>query len=344
VEQTISPESKMGKDKQQKNGTDNQVIKATSDVFIAMLLSAPKNEPLLCGLINAVLTNSGHVPIKSAEVLNPFNVKEFAVDKQIVLDVRVKDELERIFNIEIQTTPHIAFIERVMFGWADTFSAQLHAGNEYRKLKPVFCIVITEFKILAKADTDAVHLIFELRERNHPEVVLSNHLQIHFLRLYELLQGRLDLLDGVSPELRHWLNFWVFGGLKGEKEMSQIVENDPLVMEAVAELQRFSSDPEMRELERRRKLWKLEYYSGLEAAKDEGKAEGEAIGEARGIEKGIEKGIETLLRILTKRLGDVPHDLHEKLQTIHDLDVLGELTDVALDCQTLDEFEESLNR
>ena len=30
---------------------------------------------------------------------------------------------------EIQTTPHPAFIERVMFGWADTFSAQLHAGN-----------------------------------------------------------------------------------------------------------------------------------------------------------------------------------------------------------------------
>ena len=326
----------MGKDKQQKIDTDNQVIKATSDVFMAMLLSAPKNEPLLCGIINAVLTNSGHVPIKSAKVLNPFNVKEFAFDKQIVLDVRVTDELERIFSVEIQTTPHTAFIERVIFGWADTFSAQLHAGNEYRKLKPVFCIVITEFNVLAKADTEAVHLIFELRERNHPEVVLSNHLQMHFLRLYELLQGRLELLEGVSPELRRWLFFWIFGGLKGVQEMSQIVENDPLVMEAVAELQRFSSDPQMRELERRRKLWKLEYYSGLEAAKEEG----EAIGEARG----IEKGIETLLRILIKRLGEVPSTVHDMLYAIPDLDSLGQLTDVALDCRSLDEFEQALNK
>ena len=328
---------KMSKDKQQKNGMDNQVIKATSDVFIAMLLSAPKNEPLLCGLINAVLTNSGHVPIKTAKVLNPFNVKEFAVDKQVVLDVRVTDELERIFNIEIQTTPHTAFIERVIFGWADTFSAQLHAGNAYHKLQPVYCIVITEFNVLAKADTDDVHLIFELRERNHPEVVLSNRLQIHFLRLYELLQGRLDLLEDVSPELRHWLNFLVFGGLKGEKEMSQIVENDPLVMEAVAELQRFSSDPEMRELERRRKLWKLEYYSGLEAAKEEGIE----IGIDKGIEIGEIRGeIKTILRL---RFDNLPDDLANRISNIGDLSALATLKKIALDCQSLAEFEEALS-
>ena len=328
----------MSKDRQQQDGTDSKVIKATSDLFIAMLLSAPKNEPILRRVINAVLQNSGHVLIKSAKVLNPFNIKEFAIDKQIVLDVRVKDELNRIYNIEVQTAPHTAFIERVVFGWADTFSAQLHAGNQYRKLKPVYCIVITEFKVLD--EVDGAHLIFELRERNNPKVVLNKHLQIHFLRLYELLQGRLEVLEGVSPDLRHWLNFLAFGGLKGEEEMSQIVENDPLVMEAVAELQRFSSDPEMQELERRRKLWKLEYYSGLEAAKDEGFTEGEA--KERNLWAADK--IETLLLILTNRLGDVPQSVGDKLHTINDLDVLGHLTNVAWKCQTLDEFMAALEK
>jgi predicted transposase/invertase (TIGR01784 family) len=260
-------------------------------------------------------------------------VKEFAVDKQIVLDVRVTDELERIFNIEIQTTSHTAFIERVIFGWSDTFSAQLHAGNQYQKLKPVYCIVITEFNVLAKADTDNVHLIFELRERNHPEVVLSNHLQIHFLRLYELLQGRLDLLEDVSPELRYWLYFLIYGGLKGEEEMSQLVENDPLVMQAVAELQRFASDPEMRELERRRKLWKLEYYSGLEAAKEEGKAEGKIEGEAKSI-----------IRTLTKRFQTISPVTTEKVLELTDLAEIEHLADFAYDCQSLAEFEEALGK
>ena len=321
-------------DEQLQHETDSKVIKATSDLFIATLFSSPKNEPILRGVINAVLKNSGHVPIKSAKVLNPFNIKEYADDKRIVLDVRVKDELERIFNIEIQTTVHPAFIERVMFGWADTFSAQLHAGNHYQKLTPVFCIVITEFRILG--NVDGVHLVFELRKRNQPSVVLSNHLEIHFLRFYELLQSRFEVLESVSPDLRHWLFFWVFGGLKGTKEMSQIVENDPLVMEAVAELQRYSADPEMQELERRRKLWKLEYYSGLEAAKEEGRDEER--------EKGCEELIETLLRILTKQFGSAPPSILDQLHTIHDIKVLGRLASVALDCQSLDEFEAALNK
>ena len=54
--------------------------------------------------------------------------------------------------------------------------------------------------------------------------------------------------------------------------------------------------------------------------------------------------VETLLRILTKRLGEVPPAISDKLHAIHDLDVLGQLTDVALDCQTLDEFEKTLSK
>ena len=324
----------MNKEGQRQDGTaDNLIIKETSDLFIATLFSAPKNEPILRNVINAVLMNSGHAPITTAEVLNPFNVKEFAVDKQIVLDVRVKDELDRIFNIEIQTTSHTAFVERIMFGWADTFSAQLHAGNEYKKLNPVFCIVITEFKIFDHVD--GVHLVFELRERNRPEVVLSDHLQMHFLRLYELLQGRLEVLEGVSPELRHWLNFLAYGGLKGEKEMSQIVENTPLVMEAVAELQRFSSHPRMRELERRRKLWKLEYYSGLEAAKKEGREEGREEGLAEGEAKAIHL-------VLQARFGKVPKSASDAVHTITDPKVLEKLTKLAATCKSLDEFTKAL--
>ena len=179
-------------------------------------------------------------------------------------------------------------------------------------------------------------MIYELRERNNPKAVLSNHLQIHFLRLFELLQGRFEVLEGVSPDLRHWLNFMIFGGLIGEEEMAQIVENDPLVMEAVAELQRFSADPEMRELERRRKLWKLEYYSGIEAAKDEVREEER--------EKGRERMIVTLLRILTRNFGEVPSAMSDELHSIQDIDVLGQLTDVALDCDTFDEFENVLHK
>lgn len=62
----------MGKKRKNKKDSDDLVIKATSDLFIAALLSAPKNEPILRGIINAVLVNKGHVPIKKAKVPNPY--------------------------------------------------------------------------------------------------------------------------------------------------------------------------------------------------------------------------------------------------------------------------------
>jgi len=77
---------------------------------------------------------------------------------------------------------------------------------------------------------------------------------------------------------------------------------------------------------------------------------------AEGREEGREEGrdeernlwatdkVETLLQILSKRLGDVPPTIHDKLHAIHDIDVLCKLTDVALDCLSLDEFEVALGK
>ena len=73
-------------------------------------------------------------------------------------------------------------------------------------------------------------------------------------------------------------------------------------------------------------------------------ARGFAQGREEGHEEGRERMVETLLRILTKNLGEVPPTLRGRLHTIHDLNVLGQLTDIALDCQSLAEFEQVLNQ
>jgi len=71
-----------------------------------------------------------------------------------------------------------------------------------------------------------------------------------------------------------------------------------------------------------------------------------------GIATGFEKAsnawatdkIENVLQILTRRIGDVPSSVRDKLHAIHDIDVLGQLTNVAWDCQTFTEFESALNQ
>ena len=75
---------------------------------------------------------------------------------------------------------------------------------------------------------------------------------------------------------------------------------------------------------------------------------GVAHGEATGFEKASNAWatdkIENVLQILTRRLGNVTPTVHDRMYTIHDLNVLGSLTEVAWDCQTLAEFEQALNK
>jgi len=138
-------------------------------------------------------------------------------------------------------------------------------------------------------------------------------------------------LEGISPSLRHWLNFMSFGGLKGEQEMSQLVENDPLVMQAVSELKRFSSDPNMQDWERRKRLWRLEYYSGLTDAKEEGIAIGKAEGKA-----------ETVMVLLRAKFNKVPKRIENAIRSMTDPTALESLAVQVVHCKSLREFAEAL--
>jgi predicted transposase/invertase (TIGR01784 family) len=253
----------------------------------------------------------------------------------------VKDERNRFYNIEIQTYPHPAFKDRILFGWSDSYVSQLLRGNDYTELEPVFAIVITEFPIFT--ESPKIHLEFTPREKDDHHLILSNHFQVHILRLELLFQGHLELLEQVTPELAYWLLFLVFGK-KNEVEMLQIAEEypivreafaNPLVHEAVQEFRRFQADPQMQELERQRKLFLLDLQLGLNAAKTEGKAEGKAEGKVEGKAEGI-------LDILNDKFEQVPQHIVDSLNRQTDAAVLKLLLLHASKCASLDEFAANL--
>jgi predicted transposase/invertase (TIGR01784 family) len=141
--------------------TDN--VSPTSDLFIAALWSAPKNEPILRSLLSGVMTDIGQPPVVSATVLNPFNVQDFALDKEIRLDVRVKDELGTVYNVEVQTQSHTGFNDRMLYYWTETYKSQIQRGEDYKQLRPVRSVIITEFSVFP--ELRRLHTVFELRAR-----------------------------------------------------------------------------------------------------------------------------------------------------------------------------------
>ena len=220
-------------------------IKPTSDLFIAALCSAPKNEPILRSLLNGVMTNVKQPQVVKATVLNPFNIQDYPDDKEIRLDVRVEDETRKFYNIEVQRAWHTGFYNRSLYYWSETYESQIERGDFYKLLRPVRSIVITEFPVFP--ELKQLHTVFELRSRENPKVLLTNHLQIHYLRLGNLDKESLAELDSLCIDLQRWFQFLRFGSEWKEDKMSAVLQDVPEVQAAYSEYKRFTADPVMRE-------------------------------------------------------------------------------------------------
>ena len=183
------------------------IITPTSDLFIASLWSAPKNEPILRSMLSGVMTDIGQPPVAKATVLNPFNIQEFSNDKEIRLDVHVEDELGARYDVEVQKETHDDFFERMLLYWGETYCSQIHRGNKYSLLRPTRSIIITEFSVFPLLKQ--LHAVFELRARENPAVLFSDHCQIHVLRLGDLLRNNLSGLDQFGLDLQRWFQLWV---------------------------------------------------------------------------------------------------------------------------------------
>jgi predicted transposase/invertase (TIGR01784 family) len=168
----------------------------------------------------------------------------------------------------------------MLYYWMETYGALLGRGEDYRKLRPVRSIVITEFPVFP--ELKELHTVFEIRARENPQVLLSQHFQMHVLRLGDLLRNNLLGLDQFCLELQRWVQFWVFGAKLEDTKMSTMLQDCPPVQAAYEELKRFSSDSVMREKARARQRFLDEQMIIMNDVREEGEAIGEARGEARG--------------------------------------------------------------
>ncbi|MDR0328129.1 MAG: Rpn family recombination-promoting nuclease/putative transposase [Planctomycetaceae bacterium] len=253
---------------------DDPIITPTTDLFIASLWSAPKNEPILCSLLSGVMTDCGQPPVAKATVLNPFNIQEYAIDKRIILDVRVEDAKGTFYNVEVQKVAETDFLERMLYGWAETYGSQLLWGEGYEELCPVRSIIITEFPIFPSLKW--LHAVFELRARENPDVLFSDHCQMHVLRLGDLLRNKLAGLDQLGLDLQRWMQLWIYGSKLEDDKMSTMLEDSPAVLQAYEEFKRFVSDPVMRERVRARERFLNDERLKIGGARREGRAEGRA--------------------------------------------------------------------
>jgi predicted transposase/invertase (TIGR01784 family) len=115
-----------------------------------------------------------------------------------VVDVKARDATGQMYQVEVQLLNHRDLPARILYGWADLYSAQIKEGESYRKLRPTYAIWLLGQTLLAD-DPDYAH---EFRLRDPRGRVFLDHGGIWLLELSKFAA------DAVETEQQRWLKFF----------------------------------------------------------------------------------------------------------------------------------------
>lgn len=121
------------------------------DCVFKALLGREDNTALLINFLNAFLGSDLPRPITTVNILNPYIEQEFKGDKFSIVDVKARDGLQQIYQVEIQLLIKPWLRERMIYNWSALYSQQLREGDDYGRVRPTYAIWLLDSNMLADA-------------------------------------------------------------------------------------------------------------------------------------------------------------------------------------------------
>jgi predicted transposase/invertase (TIGR01784 family) len=175
-----------------------QFADVKNDIAFRKIFGNQNKKEILISFLNAILKLEGSKKITWVEILNPYQLPIVLGAKSTILDVRAKDKSGNEYIVEMQVTDKIGFAKRVVYYSAKSYSAQLNAGEEYRKLKPTIFIGILNFTFLEGENYLSRHLILDAETQEHK----LKDLDFNFIELPKF--------NKTEKELQNLVEKWVY--------------------------------------------------------------------------------------------------------------------------------------
>ena len=217
---------------------------------------------------NTIIQRATGIRVKESTVLNPN--PGIIGKKRIILDVHVKDEMNRHFNIEMQTTyKGIAEMMRFEFYGARALNNQLNSGKKYKDLKPVYQIIFID-----EYAWNNRNLINHYQMRNEQGENESYYPLI--LRTYIHMPAINDIVK--EKELQRLNDFEQLVYLFENNEKNDILKSkERLVKVFVDKYEEMQKDDELWSTAMAILMGEARYRYGLEDSFEEGKKKGEEL-------------------------------------------------------------------
>ena len=225
-------------------------------------------------------------PILEADIIN---------NKMGVLDVKVEGDKETNIDIEMQVTSNEYIADRILWYWAKLYSDTIKKGNTYDNTKRAICILIADFEIEKLKSIKEYSTVWNIREKKHQDVILTDKLEIVIIELRKLDRRE----DASNKGLLNWCEFIQAPEKVSEKVMS---ENEN-IRKAKEELEKINNDEHERMLAELREKAIMDEMAIRKTGYNEGMNKGLKDGMQQGIKEGEKnKSIEIAKRLLTMNI------------------------------------------
>ena len=319
------------------SNTMNQ-LNYSNDLFFKYTLSREDEGSVYAR--NTIIERVTGIRVKESTVLNPNLDPGIIGKKRIILDVHVKDEQNRHFNIEMQTTCRgIAEMMRFEFYGARALNNQLNSGKKYKDLKPVYQIIFID-----EYAWNNRNLINQYQMRNEQGENESYYPLI--LRTYIHMPAINDIVK--EKEMQRLNDFEQLIYLFENNEKNDILKSkERLVKVFMDKYEEMQKDDELWSTAMAIQMGEARYRYGLEDSYEEGmkegimkgKEEGKIEGEKVGIHKGrIEGKISLLLQLLDSKYHE---DCSVWLFSLNN-EQIENVSSLILTCNTLQELKDQV--
>lgn len=223
---------------------------------------------LLADLIISVLKLPGNRRIRHVKVKNPIvNPDEEITRKFVILDIVATDRKGRNYDIEMQVSRYEFYPKRTLFYACRLYTNRLASGTDYGELMPVIGIHFLDYT--EYPEYDDFHFCFGLREKDHPELVLTDDMTLHMIELPKF-ENKMGKILKSRDRLTEWLHFFNHAHEEKEETMRTHYEN-PLIHKAFGALENLSADEKTRILAQKREESLMNERYELAAARKKGR-------------------------------------------------------------------------
>ena len=221
------------------------ILPVKRDVIFKIYFADERNIEFLTDFLKAIL------PIPAEEydelsIVDPHLIRDFSEDKLGIVDVKLKTKSGKTIHIDIQVSPLPFMKSRIAYYDAKMISEQIGKSEDYRNIKQVISIIITEEEFIS--DSSNCHHRFTMYDKIN-DVELTDIVEVHTLELCKV---------PIEQEDNHLYNWLRFIKAEEESELEVVAQRDPIIKKAVLKLMELSEDERTRLLLEKREMERMD--------------------------------------------------------------------------------------